>query len=447
MAQSKLLLNTEYVLFHTLMVSPPSGGRPVLTPVILPGQPGFESQLALPLDEVSITADLVALTRRPAGSFFVSNDYTRLSDEQVHINTFTALIMSDGNPLPQGGALSEEAKKQVDVLLTYLHYSDDPKYDADFVKDVEDGFSTYGYQVDWLRLLEVEQPGPNAHILEGSLVEELLQKYPKPDEMDTGFFIADEVWQDMVYDRHKCQNVLLVGPTGCGKTELMSHVSKAFGEELFIQDMGTVQDVQSAMIGVHRLDHNNHSLFDPAPFVGYIRSGQEVLLDEINRAPLSAQNITFPCLDSRRYLPLDIAGESEERHVKVHENTWFVGTANIGAQYGATQEIDRAFKDRFHIIELDYLRPEDEIRILIKRTGIDRKNAESLVSLANQTREWARSQDISEAVSTRHTIQTAQRVADGYSLVGAVRSVIYPLYENETEDSEREKIIGLTAQF
>jgi hypothetical protein len=52
---------------------------------------------------------------------------------------------------------------------------------------------------------------------------------------------------------------------------------------LSIQDMGTVQDAQSALLGVHRLNKEGHSDFDYAPFVGHIQREGIVLLDELNR--------------------------------------------------------------------------------------------------------------------------------------------------------------------
>ncbi len=52
---------------------------------------------------------------------------------------------------------------------------------------------------------------------------------------------------------------------------------------LNIQDMGTVQDAQSALLGVHRIDSHGHSEFDYAPFVEHIQTPGIVLLDEISR--------------------------------------------------------------------------------------------------------------------------------------------------------------------
>jgi len=52
--------------------------------------------------------------------------------------------------------------------------------------------------------------------------------------------------------------------------------------ELSIQDMGTIFDAQSSLLGVHRIKEGA-SVFEYAPFVSSIKGGGIVLLDEINR--------------------------------------------------------------------------------------------------------------------------------------------------------------------
>jgi len=79
------------------------------------------------------------------------------------------------------------------------------------------------------------------------------------------------------------ENIMLIGDTGTGKTEIVKHLAKALEKDLFIQDMGTVQDAQSALLGVHTLNKEGISEFKHAPFVGHIQSGGIVLLDELSR--------------------------------------------------------------------------------------------------------------------------------------------------------------------
>ena len=46
--------------------------------------------------------------------------------------------------------------------------------------------------------------------------------------------------------------------------------------------------------------------------------------------------------------------------IKVAEGVCFVATANIGNEYTATRQLDKALMDRFVVIEMDTLSDEEE---------------------------------------------------------------------------------------
>jgi len=212
--------------------------------------------------------------------------------------------------------------------------------------------------------------------------------------------------------------------------------------------MGTVQDAQSALLGVHRLNKDGHSIFDPAPFVSHIQQPGILLLDEMNRAPLAANNILFPCLDRRRYLPLDIASAEELRHVPVHEEAVFFATANIGSEYSGVFQIDRALLDRFFPVEMDYPKEDAEARVLTLRTGIDKKIATSIVKCCATIRNSYKQQELSNTVSVRHSLQIASLIVDGFKPDQAMFAVLLPLFEDSiTSNSERSKIKSIVAAY
>jgi MoxR-like ATPase len=211
--------------------------------------------------------------------------------------------------------------------------------------------------------------------------------------------------------------------------------------------MGTVQDAQSALLGVHTLNKEGISEFKHAPFVKYIQSGGIVLADELNRAPLAANNILFPALDNRRYLPVDVAHEEKEQKIAVHPDTVFIATANLGSEYSGTNAIDRALLDRFFPIELGYPSEKDEIKILVLRTGVEQVAAKAIVKVANQVRKQYNEQELSTTISVRHTLQTASLVVDGFDLTNAMQAVVMPLFEDGIANSERAKIKSIIAAY
>lgn len=218
-------------------------------------------------------------------------------------------------------------------------------------------------------------------------------------------------------------------------------------KELFIQDMGTVQDAQSALLGVHRLNKEGHSAFEYAPFVGHIKSEGIILLDELSRAPLAANNILFPCLDGRRYLPIDIASTDDERRIPVNPNAVFIATANIGSEYSGTQSLDRALLDRFFPVELGYPTEKDEINILKIRTGVEEHAATAIVKVSNEIRKQHKEQELSTPVSVRHTLQAASLVVDGFEVDKSLLCTIMPLFEDGIGVSERSKVLSIISAF
>ena len=164
-------------------------------------------------------------------------------------------------------------------------------------------------------------------------------------------------------------------------------------------------------------------------------------------SPLAANNILFPCLDKRRYLPIDVASEESDRKIPVNENTVFFATANLGSEYSGTQAIDRALLDRFFPIELDYPQEKEEINVLMLRTGVEEKAATAIVRVSNEIRKQYKEQELTSAVSVRHTLQAASLIADGFDTDKALLATIMPLFEDGIGVSEKSKVLSIVSAF
>lgn len=383
------------------------------------------------------------LTKYPIGTVFAISDaiWGTLSSNIVGpIRPIFQVSQDNKLSVYVGTVDAEITATQEDVIYTYQTMVNSSEFRV-HAKDFAESVALFGYKID------TEKAKSSAGIsTDGTtLRERIMLEYPCPTKNDIGFHIDSDVWYLLIRNILRGENTLLIGPTGSGKTEIVSHIAKAMGKKLTYQDMGTVQDAQSALLGVHRLNKDGHSSFDYAPFVTNVQEEGIVLLDELNRAPLSAANILFPCLDKRRYLPIDIACADSVRNIPVNDKCVFFATANLGAEYSGTTQIDRALLDRFFPIELSYPDQESETQVLMIRTGVSEKTAKAIVRVSSTIRDQFKAQELSNVVSVRHTLAAASLIHDGFDIVGALMKVVMPLFEDDGGVSERTKVKSIIA--
>jgi len=406
----------------------------------------FEKSLTRHIDDMKITSPIAEFAKFPLGTLFITDGYDFPEDDHLHIRKENVVPISyEGTVFPLAHLENERIQTVADFVVNYMIDSDE--YGFDKAKAMAEQFATYGYEYDWDSMI-APKPVEGGDIPSGvNLKRTIAANYPVPSVDDCGFHIDPDMWFLLVRNVLRGENTLLIGPTGSGKTEIVAHLAVAMEKHMYIQDMGTVQDAQSALLGVHRLNKEGHSSFEFAPFVHNIQAGGIMLLDELNRSPLAANNILFPCLDKRRYLPVDIACEDCDRKINVDENTVFFATANLGSEYSGTHSIDRALLDRFFPIEIGYPTEKDEINVLKLRTGVDEKAATAIVRVSNEIRKQYKEQELSTPVSVRHTIQAASLIADGFDVDKALLATIMPLFEDGIGVSERSKVLSIVSAF
>jgi MoxR-like ATPase len=258
----------------------------------------------------------------------------------------------------------------------------------------------------------------------------------RPDDV----IISDTKWKYLVRSALYGKNVLMIGPTGCGKTLAAQTVAKVLGRPFFYFNMGSTQDARSALIGNTHFEKDTGTIFAESTFIRAIQTpGAVILLDEISRAHHDAANIMMTVLDSlQRYLRLDERKDSAV--VKVAEGVCFIGTANIGNQYTATRVMDRALMDRFSVkIEMDFLDKQSELNLMVKRFKIDTSDTQlfntisSICDIASHTRDQYRQEDgrITNFVSTRAVCEMVELSKDGFSLREIAEAAIYPEFSND----------------
>lgn len=281
-----------------------------------------------------------------------------------------------------------------------------------------------------------------------SLYETLVtdESLAAPKSLTDGFYMAPADWQILMRNIKKHVNTMVLGPAGSGKTSSIKLLCERLGVTLHVFDMSSMMDPISSLLGVHRLE-SGESIFDYAKFTQVIQEPCVILLDELSRAPQSAMNILFPCLDDRRSLSIEIACSKGQREIKVHPEVTFIATANVGIEYSGTNSMDRALVDRFFPVELGFIPPEEEKKVLMKRSGIRKEDSDLIVKITQNIRALATQQEVSISPSIRETLMVADLVSDGWTLNDAMKTVILPLFEGTLSLGERSTVYKTLASY
>jgi len=270
--------------------------------------------------------------------------------------------------------------------------------------------------------------------------------------------IMDDVkWKYMVRSTIRGKNILLLGPTGCGKTLAAQTVAKVVGKEnkFFYFNLGATQDARASLIGNTHFDKSSGTFFKESSFVKAIRTPNAIiLLDEISRSHHDGVNILMTVLDDlQRYLRLDEKEDSEI--VKVADGVTFIATANVGNEYTATRVMDRALLSRFPVkIEMTPLDRASEFELLKSRfhiTDVDKLDMLNAVcDIADHTRKQVKLEDskITNFLPTRSTVEIAELIVDGFNLLEIAETTIYPNFSDDGGvDSERTYVKQLVQKY
>lgn len=223
-------------------------------------------------------------------------------------------------------------------------------------------------------------------------------------------------------------NILLDGPQGCGKTVLAKSIAESLGLEFVFFNCGAVVEATDFLATIQvRASSSGAPVTD---FVktdvlikleeAIVRSDRRYLifLDEFNRCQESARNALMPALDSTRRLfhPID------NKFLQIPDNVQFIAAVNRGGEFTGTFGIDAAQLDRFAPLQVDYMPPDEEMKLLQNRhPDLSKKVVKLVVDIADQLRKTA---ELGSGLSVRATDEACVYLK--HPLIAAERSTMLP---------------------
>ena len=217
--------------------------------------------------------------------------------------------------------------------------------------------------------------------------------------------------------------VLLKGPTGCGKTRFVAHMAARLGRRL--HTVACHDDLSAADLIGRYLLKGGETVWVDGPLTRAVREGAICYLEEVVEARKDVTVVLHPLTDDRRILPIDRTGEE----IVAAPGFLLVASYNPGYQ-NILKTLKPSTRQRFVAINFAFPRPEHEIAVVCRESGLAADRVQPLVRLANKLRAL-KGQDLEEGVSTRLVVYTASLIAAGMAVDRAVDvAMIEPLTDD-----------------
>jgi cobaltochelatase CobS len=205
------------------------------------------------------------------------------------------------------------------------------------------------------------------------------------------------------------RNLLITGPTGCGKSSLIEQLCARIGRELYrVPCHGKMEF--SELTGQLTVMPDGSTKFVHGPLPRAMLTGSVLLLDEMNFIHPSAIGALNTVLDGGPLLITE-TGES----IVPHTDFRIVATGNAldhgddSSLYRGTQRMNLALIQRFLTVKVDYLPAIEEAAMLHRLVpGLPGKVLGILAEVATDVRKAFKSGDIESTVSTRTLVKWAR---------------------------------------
>ena len=245
--------------------------------------------------------------------------------------------------------------------------------------------------------------------------------------------------------------VLLKGPTGCGKTRFIEHMtwrlfkalscSEECGEEAPPREdrphpLVTVschEDLTATDLVGRFLLRGDETVWQDGPLTHAVRQGAICYLDEIVEARKDTTVLIHSLTDHRRVLPIDKTGEL----LAAHPDFLLVISYNPGYQ-SILKDLKTSTRQRFVSLDFDYPERDVEATIIAHESGVDDEAADRLAAIGVKVRHL-REHGFEEGVSTRLLIYAGELMRHG---IAARRACDIAIVQTVSDDANVQKAVA-----
>ncbi len=194
--------------------------------------------------------------------------------------------------------------------------------------------------------------------------------------------------------------VHLAGFAGTGKTTIAFHIAAKLGRPVILlhgDDEFVSSDLTGKDVGYRKsrlIDNYIHSVIKAEEDMRVLwmenrlttacRDGYTLIYDEFNRSRPEANNVLLSVLEEKM-LSLPALGKVRGGYVEVHPEFRAIFTSNP-EEYAGVHKTPDALLDRLITINLGHYDRDTEVRIAVARSGVSRKDAETVVDVVRELR-------------------------------------------------------------
>lgn len=230
-------------------------------------------------------------------------------------------------------------------------------------------------------------------------------------EVDPNFVFDIELVKTVLIAFELNTPALLWGYHGTGKTTNFEQVA-ARTKRPFMRVQHTVNTEESHVIGQWTVK-GGETVFQYGPLAIAMIQGYVYCADEYDRAIAPVLSVYQPVLEGKALFIKE--APPEMRVVRPHPNFRFVATGNTNGcgdetgLYQGTQMQDAANYSRFGVtVEVGYMDEKTETMVVAGQGQIDKKDAQKIVTFANQIRDAFKAGRMGATIGPRELINAAK---------------------------------------